>query len=229
MLRNEQQMSVHLYNALGRLKRDMLTLASSAEEQVARSLQAFLEDNLDLAKETIARDGKLDRMEVELEEECLKVLALYQPVAHDLRFVVSVLKLTNDLERIADYGVHIAERAVALTGRNDVANVLDLGDMGQRSLQMLRKSIECLVNQDAKLARTVWQLDKEIDLFHKGNFEKLETHIKAQPNKAGVLLQLLSVSRYIERIADLATNIADDVVYIVEGKLLRHNRQASER
>lgn len=224
MLRNEQNMSVHLSNALQKLKRDVLVLASSAEEQVGRALKAFLEDDRTLANETITLDDKVDRMEVELEEECLKVLALYQPVAHDLRFVVSVLKLANDLERIADYGVHIAERAIVLSGRNDVTNVLDLGDMGQKSLAMFRQGIECLVNQDAKLARAVWELDREVDLIHKGNFEKLENQIKAQPQKAGVLLQLLSVSRYIERIADLATNIADDVVYMVEGRVLRHNR-----
>ena len=216
-------MSVHLANALGGLKGEILSLASLAEDQVSRSLKALHNSDTTLAQAVIEQDDELDRKEVELEEECLKVLALYQPVAHDLRFVVSALKLTNDLERIGDYGAHIAHRAISLAGMREISEVLDLDGMGKLVLTMLQKSIDALINQNVKAAREVWTLDEEIDAIHKGNYSKLETQLKATPNRAGTLLQLLSVSRYLERIADLATNIADDVVYLVEGRMTRHH------
>ncbi len=225
MLRNEQSMSVHLANALGKLKKDILALVTLAEEQVSQALRAFTEQDKVAAQQSIDRDSLLDKMELELEEECLKVLALHQPVAHDLRFVVAALKLTNDLERIGDYGVHIAERAISLGDRNDIQNVLDLAEMGKKVLVILRQSIDALINQDVVKARKIWAAEQEIDAYHADNFRRIEMHVKANPERAGSLLQLLSVSRYLERISDLATNIADDVIYMVEGRMPHHRRE----
>ena len=161
-------------------------------------------------------------MEVDLEEECLKILALYQPVAADLRFIVSVLKINNDLERIADLAVNIAERTLGVSCEGRVPVPFDLGEMGRKVQTMLKKSLDALVNLEPQAAREVCHLDDEVDDIHKKNYRLVKEQIRKNPERIDSLIQYISVSRHLERIADLATNIAEDVLYMIEGEIVRH-------
>ena len=176
-----------------------------------------------MAREVRQRDADVDQREVEVEEECLKILALYQPVAVDLRFIVSALKINNDLERIGDLAVNIARKARALAAVPPVAIPFDLAGMSEKTQAMLRDSLDAMVNLDAKLASEVCGRDDEIDRMKRDIRRQVEEMIAADPAQTKVLLRLLAVSRNLERIADLATNIAEDVIYMVDGKIIRHH------
>ena len=175
-----------------------------------------------LAREVRQRDSDVDRREVEVEEECLKILALYQPVAVDLRFIVSALKINNDLERIGDLAVNIAQKARTLVAAPPMAIPFDLTGMSEKTQAMLRDSLDAMVNLDASLANDVCGRDDEIDRMKREIRRRGEKMIAADPERTKVLMRLLAVSRNLERIADLATNIAEDVIYMVDGKIIRH-------
>ncbi|MFN8391579.1 MAG: phosphate signaling complex protein PhoU [Bdellovibrionota bacterium] len=218
-------MSVHLDIALQRLKKSLLELAAFVEDQVRQSLIAFNTRNDEVGKEVIAKDNQIDQIEIDIEENCLQILALYQPVAQDLRFVISVLKINNDLERIGDLAVNIAERASALCAQAPVQEPLVSEAMEQRVLNMLTSCIDCFVRSDINVAKSVCRSDLEIDKAHQANYRRLEELIAKSPHMTEILLQHLSLSRYLERIADLATNIAEDVIYLAEGKIVRHRQR----
>jgi phosphate transport system protein len=175
-----------------------------------------------LAEKVIAGDDQIDRMEVELEEECLKILALHQPVAIDLRFIVAVLKINNDLERIGDLAANIAERTVALADSGRIDPPFDFTGMAASTRQMLKGSLDCLVKMDTVLAQHVLDLDDEVDAMHSHNFQLIKEQIRSHPDHLESLTHYLTVSRHLERIADLATNIAEDVYYMIEGEIVRH-------
>jgi phosphate transport system protein len=156
---------------------------------------------------------------VELDEECFKLIALYQPVAVDLRFVVSVIKFNNDLERIADLAANIAERAIAMAAVREVPAPFDFSDMARKAQAMLRKSLDSLVNLDIELAREVCHLDDEVDAMHKDNYGLVKNQIRQHPEQLDALIEYLSLSRHLERIADLTTNIAEDVLYMIDGEM----------
>lgn len=220
-------MTVHLVNAIERLKRDLRTLATLTEDQLQRAVTALTSGDRELAKNVILRDQEVDDTEVEIEEECLQILALYQPVAHDLRFVVAVLKINNDLERIGDYAVNVAQRALVV-GEVELPMVpIDVEGLAAKTLSILRRSLEGIMNTNAQLAREVCQADYEIDRIHTENYSKVEKSILQYPNYAKFFIQFLSISRYLERIADLSTNIAEDIIYLVEGKIVRHRPLAA--
>jgi phosphate transport system protein len=164
-------------------------------------------------------------MEIEVEEECLKILALYQPVAVDLRFIVAVLKLNNDLERIGDLSVNIAERAQTLTQTPRTEFNVKLSTMAEKSRNMLKKSIDALVNMDADLAREVCVSDDEVDQLNRDIFATVKTGIGEFPAELDCFLHILSVSRQLERIGDHATNIAEDVLYLISGEIVRHRKE----
>jgi phosphate transport system protein len=161
-------------------------------------------------------------MEVELEEECLKVLALHQPVAIDLRFIIAVLKINNDLERIGDLAANISERTVALAESDRIDPPFDFTAMAASTQQMLKGSLDCLVQMDTALAQHVLDLDDEVDAMHSRNFQLIKDQIRRHPENLESLTHYLTVSRHLERIADLATNIAEDVYYMIEGEIVRH-------
>jgi phosphate transport system protein len=208
---------------LERLEKHLLTLTAVVEENVQQATRALTTRDVQLAQKVIAGDQQVNRMEVDLEEECLKVLALYQPVAHDLRLIVAVMKINNDLERIADNAVSISQRAVSLADfSNSAKNVLILDKMTDQALDMLGKALDSLVNADVKLARVIIALDEEIDSLHARNYELFKDQVRRDPASVDYLLHYLVVSRNLERIADLATNIAEDVIYLNEGKIIRH-------
>ncbi len=215
-------MAVLIQSDLENLKRRLLILSAEVEERVQHAVLALLNDDDELATKVKGGDNRIDNLEIELEEECLKVLALHQPVANDLRFIVSVLKINNDLERVADFAVNLAERALDLNRLTTGECPYDIKTMANRVKVMLRSALDSLMNQDSFLARTTIKMDDEVDRTHSTNYEKVKEVILAEPHRLDELVLYLSISRYLERMADLATNIAEDVVYQIEGEIIRH-------
>jgi phosphate transport system protein len=215
-------MSVHLQRAIDQLKKDLLSLCALVEEQTQIAVRALLSRDDELAHEAVCRDLEIDQREVEVEEECLKILALYQPVAADLRFIVAALKINNDLERIGDLAVNIAHKAITFACGQPMEIPFDLAGMWEKTQAMLRDSLDCLVNLDSALANAVCVRDNEVDALKRAIRLKAEEMIRKNPERAPTLLTLVAVSRNLERIADHASNIAEDVIYMVEGRIVRH-------
>lgn len=204
------------------LEKQLLTLTAVVEECVQKAVKALKERDRELAQSVIDNDKQINRLEVDLEEECLKVLALHQPVANDLRMIVAVLKINNDLERIADQASNICERAIAVIDGPKFKSPLEIDSMAAKAMDMLEKALDSLVNADASLARVVLELDDEVDTMHGENYEIFKAYVRRKPEMIDAVLNYLTVSRYLERIADLATNIAEDVIYLNEGTIVRH-------
>jgi phosphate transport system protein len=212
----------HFDRELDQLKTRLLHMGAAVEDLISRSIQALTDGDRKLAEESVRIEEEIDRQEVQIEEECLKLLALYQPVAGDLRFVTAVLKINNDLERMGDLGRHIAERALVLADHREVRLPVDLRNMAAACQRMVRTSLDAVVNQDYELAMQVIHSDNEIDEYHQDMFPIIATKMRTHPEMIEVLLHVLSASRHLERIADYATNIAEDVVYLVRGEIIRH-------
>ena len=217
-------MKKHLQRELENLKKRILSLGAMAEESVRMAIQAFETRDRELALEIIEADRKIDEAEVEVEEECLKILALHQPVAVDLRFINAVTKINNDLERVGDEAVNIAERVASIAGKPPVEVPFEYGVMAEKSEAMLKNSLDALVNLDADLAYRVCLLDDEVDDINRDIYDKVKAAIQEQPGRVGYLVNLLLISRHLERIADHATNIAEEVIYMVEGEISRHRK-----
>jgi phosphate transport system protein len=211
-----------MQHEMDKLKKQLLELSAVVEESVQSSITSLEKIDRVLAEKVIAGDDQIDRMEVELEEECLKVLALHQPVAIDLRFIIAVLKINNDLERIGDLSANISERTVALAESARIDPPFDFTAMAASTQQMLKGSLDCLVQMDTALAQHVLDLDDEVDAMHSHNFQLIKDQIRQHPENLESLTHYLTVSRHLERIADLATNIAEDVYYMIEGEIVRH-------
>ncbi|MGD0896271.1 MAG: phosphate signaling complex protein PhoU [Thermoguttaceae bacterium] len=215
-------MGAHLQREIDRLKKQVLSLCSLVEGQVEKALRAVIDLDEALAEEVERDDLEIDQREIEVEEECLKTLALHQPVAADLRMIIAALKINNDLERIGDMAVNIARKGRALAGDPPPDLACDLGAMWRKTQAMLRDSIDALVNLDVAAARSVCKRDDEVDAMKLAVRKEVEEVLRRQPERVASLLRILAVSRNLERIADLATNIAEDVIYLVEGHIIRH-------
>ena len=215
-------MSIHLQKDLEHLDKELLILSSMVEDATNRAMLALVDRRLDLARQVMREDDRINHREVLIEEECLKMLALHQPVAADLRFIVAVLKVNNDLERMGDLAVNIAERAAYLTTQEPLQVSLDFPKMAEGVRDMVRKSLDALSNMNPRLARHVLSMDDEIDEANRKMFDILQELMHRDSSTIERAVHLLSASRYLERIADLATNIAQDVVYMSEGRLIRH-------
>ncbi len=215
----------HLRREVDRLKRKLLALSAYVEESVQRAVKAVSERDEKLAQRVIDTDFEIDEMEVDVEEDCLKILALHQPVAIDLRFIIAVLKINNDLERIGDLAVNIAERAVSLSKRDKINSPFDFQTMAERVQKMLQKALDALVNGDAKLAREVLVSDDEIDEMNRQMYDSIKMGIRQDPDNVDTLIQVLAISRNLERIADHTSNIAEDVIYMVDGDIIRHGHR----
>ena len=213
---------MRLQKEITRLKKSLLSLSAYVEESVQKAVRAVVERNDLLAREVIDADPIIDQMEVDLEEDCLKVLALHQPVAIDLRFIISILKINNDLERIGDLATNIAERASSLCRQDNIDISFDISLMAKDVETMLRNCLNAFVNLDSKLANDVIALDDRVDSMNRQAFKTVQESIQRYPDKTEYLIQILSISRHLERIADLTTNIAEDVVYMIEGHIIRH-------
>jgi len=215
-------MSVHLQREIERLKKQLLSLCAMVEDQVQLAVRALLERDPDMARSVEQRDVEIDHREVEVEEELLKALALHQPVASDLRLIVAALKINNDLERIGDLAVNIARKAATFASQPPMDIPFDLAGMWEKTQLMLRDSLDALVNLNPGLANDVCARDNEVDQMKREIRHKAESMMEQDPAKVPALLTLLAVSRNLERIADHATNIAEDVIYMAEGRITRH-------
>lgn len=215
-------MAVHLQKEENKLKKQILALGAIVEESVRKAVSSLEKRDEKLASDVLDHDNEIDQMEVDLEEECLKILALYQPVAQDLRFVIAVLKINNDLERIGDLAGNIAERALRLSQDGKASIPFDFHKMAERVQLMLRHALDALVNADVALALQVRNSDDEVDDMHREVYRIVEEEIRKDVNNVGALIQFLAISRSLERIADHATNIAEDVTYMIEGDIVRH-------
>jgi phosphate transport system protein len=212
---------MHLQREIERLKQRFLEIVSLVENNLSRAVKSFLEKDATLAREVIGSDHKIDQKEVDLEEECLKALALHQPVAVDLRFIVAVLKINNDLERVGDLAVNIAENAIWIAARFP-GSTFDLERMAEKTKRMLKLSVVAFLNMDPNLSREVTKEDDEIDVLDRETRQSAVTEIHEHPDQVDFLLRVLDTSRRLERIADHATNIAEDVIYLAEGRIVRH-------
>jgi len=218
-------MAKHLQRELENLKKELLLIASMVENATRKALTALVERRRELAEEVIDEDYLINEKEVKIEEECLKILALYQPVAIDLRFVITALKVNNDLERVGDLAVNIAERAIFLSSREMLALTLDFPGMADKAQSMLAASLDSLTHNDAKLARQVITMDDAVDLANHNMIKALRQQMQQNPTTIKRATHLISASSQLERIADLATNIAEDVIYMVEGEVVRHQTE----
>ena len=221
-------MSKHLLRDLEMLKKEILTMGAMVEESMNRALQSLMERRFDLAKEVILGDREIDLKEIQIEEECLKVLALHQPVAADLRFIIVVLKVNNDLERIGDLAQNIAERAAYLSRNEPIEVPDDFTAMIDKVRGMVSRSLDSLVNRDTKTARQVVHEDTEVDEAHRKMYDALQARMCDNPSTVQRAVNTLSVSKNLERIADYATNIAEDVVFMVDGEMIRHGEPDEE-
>jgi phosphate transport system protein len=217
-------MKRHLQDALDGLKGDILSLGTMVEEQVILAIKAFDNKDTDLCYKIIEGDLKIDKFEVSIEEECLKIIALHQPVAVDLRFINAVLGINSDLERIGDEAVNIAERVLVVAKRPAVPVPFDYESMTQKTKKMLMESLDSLVRLDADLAYKVILKDDEVDAIKDEIYDKVKAAVRKEPDRVGYLINLLLISRHLERIADHATNIAEEVIYMIEGVIPRHFR-----
>jgi len=218
-------MTVHMKREIDRLKQMLMSLCQVVEDNLRRAVKSIKEQDTELAREAIEKDVEIDQMEVDVEEECLKILALYQPVAIDLRFIITALKINNDLERIGDLAVNLAERSVFLAAQETADVFLDLDAMTKKTESMLRKSLDALVNMDSKLAYEVCAADDEVDAMNHQMYLEVQDEIRAHPDRTQSLIHILSASRHLERVADHATNIAEDVIYMIEGRIVRHKAE----
>jgi phosphate transport system protein len=215
-------MSRHLQREIEHLKKKILAVGAMVEESIAKAIAAVIKRDPSMAHEVVSGDDAIDHMEVEVEEDCLKILALHQPVAIDLRFVVAILKINNDLERMADHAVNIAKRAEYLATYTNVELPPDLEVMLKKTQSMVRESLDAFVHQDTTLARRVCHADAEVDQLNRQMHVLIQEQIRAHPERVEQLIHTLSVSRQLERVGDLAVNVAEDVVYTVEGEIIRH-------
>lgn len=218
-------MTLHMKREIEKLKARLLEVSAAAEKNLCLAVESLKEKDVELARKVIDGDIEIDQLEVDVEEECLKILALHQPVAIDLRFIVTALKINNDLERIGDLAVNIAERGEFLAGQHEIDIPPEIDAMAEKTQSMLTRSLDALVDMDCKLAHEVCADDDEVDTINRQMFRIVQDKIHIQPAQTEVLIHLLSASRHLERIADYATNIAEDVIYMVEGKIVRHKAE----
>ncbi len=215
-------MSSHLDREIDSLKEKLLSLSQLVEENLSMAVKSIKNRDLELSKKVRATDSDIDKREVEVEEECLKLLALYQPVAIDLRFVIAALKINNDLERIGDLSVSIAKRVRFLTEFPTADFPYDYEELAKEAKSMVKKSIQSLVAMDSQLARQICIDDDKVDMLNKKSIELVYNKISEKPENTQAYIHFLSISKNLERIADYATNIAEDVIYLVDGDIVRH-------
>jgi len=215
-------MAKHLEKELDRLKKLIYTLGARVDESLELAVKSFQDNDADLANKIIAGDHEIDDLEVEVEEECLKALALYQPVAIDLRFIVAVMKMNSDLERIGDLAADIAKNGIYINKAAKPRIPLDLHQMTYLAKAIVRKSLDSLLNIDAYLAREVLKDDEEINAMKAEMKAEIVEALQREPEHAESLITLLAVTHRLERIGDHACNIAEDVIYMVEADIVRH-------
>jgi phosphate transport system protein len=221
-------MSKHLQHQIEALKQKILLVGTLVEDAIAKAISALVNRNGDLARSIIERDDEIDRMEVDVEEECLKVLALYQPVAADLRFVVAVLKINNDLERMGDHAVNIAECARNLAQEPPLPFNRDLFQMAEFSTRMMKESLDAFVSRDVGKAKGVCDQDDRVGGYKNRILNELLGAMTQDSKVISRALSLILIARNLERIADLSTNIAEETIFISEARVIKHHAEEGE-
>lgn len=210
---------------LNALKENLLKMASLVEEAIAKSIKALVERDSNLAQKIIDRDSEINFLEIEINNQCLKLLALKQPMAVDLRFITSAMKIVSHLERIADQAVNISQRTLELLKQPLLKPLIDIPRMAELAQEMVRTSIDSLVNKDSLLAKKIGGRDNLVDDLNDQIFRELLTYMIEDPRTIKRAIELILVGRHLERIADLATNISEEVVFILNGKNIKHPNQ----
>ncbi|MDO8502115.1 MAG: phosphate signaling complex protein PhoU [Gemmatimonadaceae bacterium] len=214
----------HFHEQLAELKRKLLEMSGHAERLVDMSISSLVDRDRETAEQVIAGDKVLNTLEVEIEQLAVSLLALQQPMARDLRFIVGTIKVSNDLERVGDHAVNIAESAIRLIDQGGaITPIPELEDMARRARSMLGDALDAFTRADGSLGREVCKADDAVDSLHNSVFRILLTHMMEDARKITPSLELLLVSRNLERVADLATNISEDAVYLAEGKQIKHH------
>jgi len=215
----------HFHDELSHVKVRLLTMSGEAEAALGLAVEGLLERDEDKARRVIAGDRVIDSMEIEIEEQCINLLALQQPMARDLRMLTSALKIANDLERVGDHAVNIAQSAERLSQARPITPEPEIIEMARLARDMLSDALEAFIRDDAAAGREVCLRDDKVDALHRSVFRILLTHMMEDPHMIGAGMELFLVSRNLERVADLATNIGEDVVFLVEGKSIKHHAE----
>ncbi|MBM4127703.1 MAG: phosphate signaling complex protein PhoU [Nitrospira sp.] len=216
----------HFDEELAELKATLVRMASLAEDQIDQALSALTNRDSDQARQVISRDHKVNALDVEIDEECLRLLALHQPAARDLRLVTTAMKISTELERISDLAENVCERTIELNEEPQLKPYIDIPRMGNIARAMVKESIDAFVKDDSALARKVLANDDLVDDLMEQIFRELLSYMSEDPHTITRAIRLSFVAKYLERIADHATNIAELVVYLVEGKIIRHTTPA---
>lgn len=214
-------MSVHMLRAIEDIKKEILSLGAMVEDRLKKAIFAIQTEDLELAQKVIDTDFEVDEKEIEVEEECLKILALYQPVATDLRFIVAVIKINNDLERIADYASNIAIR-FRTSSQNPNKFKYDYTAMADLTAKMLKMSLDALVRVDVDMAYEVRSMDADVNTMRNEAYDSMKKDIQKHPDMVSEIINMYLISRHLERIGDHTTNIAEEVIYLIEGEIIRH-------
>ena len=212
----------HFHEELDALKQTLLAMGGLVEDQIRRVMTALLERDGDLAQEVIDRDRQVNAYDVEIDEKCVELLALYQPTAGDLRLITTAMKIVTDLERIGDQAVNIAQRALELNQEPQLKPYIDLPRMAEKAQRMVKESLDAYVGRDTKLARRVCSEDSDVDALKEQIFRELLTFMMEDARTIPRAIRLILISRFLERVADHATNIAEMVIYMVDSKMVRH-------
>jgi phosphate transport system protein len=221
-------MQKHLQKDIDNLKNKIITMGSETEDRVYKASLSLINRDERLINEVIQSDRQIDKMEVEIEEHCLKILALYQPVAIDLRFIIAVLKINNELERVGDIAVNIAERAAFLCKYKDFEIPYDVKGMATKVESMVTRSIDALVHMDVQLAHKIRAEDDQVDEYNREMYARVKDMLIKSPEDINCMLHAVSAGRHLERIADHACNIAEDVIYLVDAEIVRHTPEVFE-
>jgi phosphate transport system protein len=215
-------MQRHFHDELEALKQTLLAMGGLVEDQIRRVMRALLERDDATAQEVIERDRQVNAYDVEVDEQCVSLLALHQPAAGDLRFITTAMKIVTDLERIGDQAVNIGQRVLELNREPQLKPYIDLPRMAERAQRMVKESLDAFVARDTALARQVCGEDAEVDALKEQIFREVLTFMMEDPRTIPRAIRVILISRFLERVADHATNIAEMVVYLVEGKMVRH-------
>ena len=218
-------MQRHIDLELSKVKEELVRMASLAEAAIGLSVKALVSRDAELARQVIASDDAINNLEIEIDEQCLRTMALYQPEARDLRLLAMALKINNDLERMGDQAVNIAERTLELLKEPLLKPLIDIPQMADVVQRMVKESLDAFVHQDAQRAHAVCLQDDEVDRYDDQIFRELLTYMMEDPRTITRSVNLILVSRHLERIADHATNVAEDVIYLAEGRSIKHHAQ----
>jgi phosphate transport system protein len=223
--RKDARLERHFEQEIAALKDKLLEMGGRAENIVRKSIEALKDRNVRLANEVFVDDRQIDALEIELDEQCVNLLALRQPLASDLRFITSALKITNDLERVGDHAVNIAGSAIRLAEQPQLKPLVDIPRMADMASDMLRDALDAFVRRDAETARQLVRRDDDVDDLNTQVFRELLTYMVEDPKTISRAMELILVARNLERVADLATNVAEEVVFIAEARVIKHHAE----